>query len=207
MVYGPKVPIPMKETGHREPVGPYGRSKVECEDLCAAARKHLPLSILRPSVILGPGRLGILTKLFDQIRRHQTVWMIGTGENRHHMIEVGDCAAACILAIDRSARGTYNLGTEKPLPTRELLAEVCRRAGSRSRIRGLPDGPARLALRILHALKIGPMNPEQFEIAPVDYVLDITAAKTELGWAPVRTDADALHASYLYYLELLERGR
>lgn len=201
MVYGPKVPIPMPVDARREPVGPYGRSKVACEDLCVAARGEMTVAIARPSVILGPGRFGILVKLFEQIRTHRTVWMIGDGRNRHHMVEVGDCAEACILASERGGNGSFNLGVIRSSPTRELIAQVCKLAGSRSSIRGLPAGLTQFGLACLDTVGLTVLNPEQYLIAPVDYVLDIEPTRRALGWTPESTDVEALFATYRHYLK------
>ena len=44
----------------------------------------------------------------------------------------------------------------------------------------MPTRPTQLALSLLWSVRLSPMNPEQFLIAPVDYVLDISAARAGL---------------------------
>jgi hypothetical protein len=51
-------------------------------------------------------------------------------------------------------------------------------------------------LGALSALKIGPMDPEQYLIADQDVVLDIQRAAKVLNWAPTDSDQDMLFAAY-----------
>jgi dTDP-glucose 4,6-dehydratase len=202
MVYGPPDGRGLLREEHdNRPVGPYGRSKVASEAHCHAARGGaMSISILRPSVIIGPGRLGILKKLFDRIHSGQAVLMFGNGGNRHHMIEVGDMADACIRALDRRLDQTFNCGSDDPPTVRAMLGEICRRAGSKSKLVGLPAKLAQTVLGVLYSVRLSPMNPEQYLIAPEDYVLDTTRTKRELEWQPKTRDTDAMWETYRWYL-------
>src|SRR5207237_62042 len=143
-----------------------------CEQICGNARTlGLTVTIFRPRLIIGPGRLGVLQKLFDRIRLGRVVPILGDGRQRYQMVSVSDVAAACMLALRNPCDGTYNLGSMNPPSVRELLSTLCRRAGSNSTIVSLPRRLARAALWSLHGLRLSPLTPEQFRIADVDYVL------------------------------------
>lgn len=201
MVYGPQRGAPFHEGAPTRPAGPYGASKVVSEGHCRAAHGAIPqVTILRPCVIVGPGRLGLLATLFDRVRRHAALPMFGPGANRHHLVATGDVARACRRALAHEGGGTFNIGADRPSTVRGLLGDLCRRAGSRSRLLALPAGPARAALGLLWSLGLSPMSPEQFRIAPLDHTLDTTAARTELGFDPRQSDADALFATYEWYV-------
>ncbi|HET9325904.1 MAG TPA: NAD(P)-dependent oxidoreductase [Candidatus Eisenbacteria bacterium] len=203
MVYGPPVPpVLLREDAPTRPVGPYGRSKVVSEAHCRAARgKFEDVTVLRPSVIIGPGRLGLMKKLFDMVRTGRSVPMFGPGNNRHHMIAVDDLARASILALDKTTNGTYNIASQNPPTTRQMLSELCRRAGSSSKLVSLPTAPLQLALSLLWSVRLSPMNPEQYLIAPVDYVLDTSAAREALGFEARRHDTDTMVDTYRWYVE------
>ena len=204
MVYGAPDTEPLREDRPPRPLGPYGRSKVASEVHCHAARGRIAhLTILRPSVIMGPGRLGLMKTLFDRVRTHRAIPVFGAGHNRHHMVAVTDMAEACRLALERPGQGTYNIGSLAPPTVRAMLAELCRRAGSRSRLLALPPRPAQLALRLLWSVRLSPMTPEQFLIAPLDYVLDISAARADLGFEPRHHDTDTVVATYRWYVDSL----
>jgi dTDP-glucose 4,6-dehydratase len=200
MVYGVPPGRPLCESDSPRPIGPYGRSKLASERVCEAARASgLTVTILRPRLIVGPGRLGVLTRLFDRIRAGKSVPMLGDGGNRYQMVGVADVAAACIAAIERPIDGTFNLGSSDPPHVRTLLDELCRRADTGSRVSRLPLLPAHAALWTLHAMRIAPLVPEQFRIAAVDYVLDTTAARRDLEWTPKLNDTEMLWQAYLTY--------
>ncbi|MFN0136095.1 MAG: NAD-dependent epimerase/dehydratase family protein [Phycisphaerae bacterium] len=201
MVYGLPPDRPLRETDEPNPIGEYGRSKLAGERACEAAREvDLKVTVLRPRLIIGPGRLGVLRKLFDRIRSGGRVPMFGDGRNRYQMVAVDDVARACVLAAQGGIEGTFNLGSSEPPIVRELLSEVIRRAASRSRLRVLPKRPAIAALRMLDLLRIAPLAPEQFLIAGEDYVLDTREAAGRLGWKPQHSDIDMLWQAYEAYV-------
>lgn len=201
MVYGLPVGRPFTEADAPRPIGPYGRSKLASERACAAVRRHgLVVTIFRPRLLVGPGRLGILKKLFDRIRVGRSVPMLGDGRGRYQMAAVSDVADACLAALDRPVDEVMNLGSADPPTVRDLLGDLCRRAGTGSSLRSLPRRPARAALWALHAVRLAPLTPEQFRIADRDYVLDCSRARQFIGWQPGLNDADMLWDAYRTYV-------
>ena len=88
MVYGYPKSIPIKNTHSKKPLGPYGKSKLKAENLALKAQKNgMPLTILRPRLIMGPGRLGIMERLFSSISHNKTVPIIGKGKNYYQMVK------------------------------------------------------------------------------------------------------------------------
>ena len=202
MVYGLPLGRPFTESDTPRPIGPYGESKVASEAICSAARdRGLKVTIFRPRLIIGPGRLGVLQKLFDRIRAGLSVPMLGDGRNRYQMVAVSDVVAACRLAIEKPVDATLNLGSADPPTVRALLESLCERAGSHSRPRAWPRLLARGGLWGLHAFRAAPLSPEQFRIADVDYVLDTSRAMQLLGWRPHYSDADMLWSAYETYVD------
>src|ERR1700680_2522467 len=89
MVYGLPDAIPVNTEHPRRPLGPYGQSKKLAEDICVDARKRgFRITVFRPRLIIGPGRLGIFKKLFGLIAANFPVPMIGDGSSRYQMISV-----------------------------------------------------------------------------------------------------------------------
>ncbi|RIK62968.1 MAG: epimerase [Planctomycetota bacterium] len=201
MVYGLPPGRPITEQDEPRPIGPYGASKLASERACLGARgPALAVTILRPRLIIGPGRLGVLQKLFDRVRAGKTVPIFGRGDHRYQMVAVSDVAAAIVLALSKRREGVFNLGSDNPPPVRKLMADLCRRAGSHSCIVSLPAVPAKLALNLLHGVRLAPLAPEQYRIADVDYVLDTSAARRALGWQPRLADSDMMWSAYETYL-------
>lgn len=202
MVYGMPPDRPLRESDEPAPIGPYGQSKLAAEAACESAREvEVKVTVLRPRLIVGPGRLGVLRRLFEAIRRGKRVAMFGRGENRYQMVAVADVARACALALQGGVEGTFNLGSTEPPTVRELLSELIRRAGSRSKLRIVPKRPAVAVLRILDALRVAPLHAEQYMIAGEDYVLDTRAARERLGWQAQFSDTEMLWQAYQTYLK------
>jgi dTDP-glucose 4,6-dehydratase len=203
MVYGPALVTPRTEAHPRRPFGAYGRSKVAAEDVLMAARNEgCHVTILRPRLIIGPGRLGILKRLFQLIAHNLPVPLIGDGSNRFQFVSAFDCARASVLAADKGCPNTeINLGSANPPRVYNLLSDLIRRAGSNSRLMRTPASAIKSILDILSALKIGPMDPEQYLIADQDVVLDIGRAAALLNWVPVHSDSDMLFAAYENYCQ------
>jgi dTDP-glucose 4,6-dehydratase len=201
MIYGHTHDIPKPESARKEPLGWYGKSKLAAEDLCAAARgRGFDITIFRPRLIIGPGRLGILVKLFKLIDMNLPVPMIGSGRNPYQFISVFDCASAAAAAWRGGfPNREYNLGSDSPPPIRKLLGDLIAEAGSRSLLIPTPAPLVKLTLTALDALNMPVMDPEQYLIADETCILDTSALRNDLGWAPKHRDEDMLKAAYREY--------
>ena len=203
MVYGRLQATPPLRVGHpRNPLGEYSASKKALEDYCAGQRaRGLRVTIFRPRLINGPGRTGILGRLFKLIRLNLPVPLIGDGSNRYQMVSVFDCASAAMCSARKGVvDGEFNLGSPNPPTVRALLTDLIRQARSKSILISTPAAPIKFALRALDRLNLPLLVPEQFEIADQDYVLDIEPTIRMLDWHPEHTDQDMMHAAYGQYL-------
>jgi dTDP-glucose 4,6-dehydratase len=61
MIYGKPQYLPVDVYHPQNPFGPYGQSKKAAEKICAEYRKKgMNITIIRPRLINGPGRVGFL---------------------------------------------------------------------------------------------------------------------------------------------------
>ncbi|MDR2778080.1 MAG: NAD(P)-dependent oxidoreductase, partial [Rickettsiales bacterium] len=198
MVYGQPRYIPLDEAHPQNPFGFYGKSKVEAEVVCREYRnKGFNITIFRPRIIVGKGRMGILKKLFKLIDMNLPVPMVGSGKNYYQMVSVGDCAKAVVLAIENAIPNReYNLGSRNPPPVRELLKSLIEKSGSHSLL--VPTwGPAvKCVLAVLGKIGLEIMFREQYIIADRNYILDTTGVEMELGWISEKDDRDMLFEAY-----------
>ncbi|PHP67521.1 NAD-dependent dehydratase [Zhengella mangrovi] len=201
MIYGHTLATPMTEDHPVAPLGEYGRSKWETELLAHAWRERgMNITLFRPRLIIGPGRLGILAKLFKLIDLNLPVPMIGSGRNPYQFISVFDCAEAARLAWKAGVPNeAYNLGSLNPPPVRDLLGDLIRHAGSRSILLPTPGWAVKRTLDLLDLLNMPLMDPEQYLIADEECLLDVSKGERELGWVPRYRDADMLNAAYSEY--------
>ena len=201
MIYGHTVSSPMTEDHPVAPLGEYGQSKLDTEHLAAEWRERgMRISLFRPRLIIGPGRLGILEKLFKLIDRNLPVPMIGSGRNPYQFISVFDCAEAARLAwVSGVPNEAFNLGSLNPPPVRKLLGDLIRHAGSRSILVPTPAWAVKRTLDLLDRLNRPIMDPEQYLIADEECVLDVGKGARQLGWVPRYRDEDMLIAAYAEY--------
>lgn len=201
MIYGHTVTYPMTEEHPVSPLGEYGKSKWETEQLAWKWReKGMNISLFRPRLIIGPGRLGILSKLFKLIDANLPVPMIGPGRNPYQFISVFDCAEAARLAWKAGVPNeAYNLGSLNPPPVRKLLGDLVKHAGSKSTLIPTPGWAVKRTLDLLDWMNMPIMDPEQYLIADEDCLLDVSKGEKQLGWVPKYRDEDMLIAAYSEY--------
>ncbi len=209
MIYGHTVTHPMTEEHPVAPLGEYGQSKLDTEYLAAEWRERgMNITLFRPRLIIGPGRLGILEKLFKLIDRNLPVPMIGSGKNPYQFISVFDCAEAARLAWKAGVPNeAYNLGSLNPPPVRRLLGDLVKHAGSKSLLVPTPGWAVKRTLDLLDLLNVPLMDPEQYLIADELCVLDVSKGERDLDWVPQYRDEDMLIAAYSEYRAKLEAHR
>lgn len=203
MTYGKPQYLPVDTEHPQNPFGPYGQSKKAVEDICRNYRtKGMNITIFRPRMINGPGRLGILKKLFWLIKHNLPVPTIGSGKNCYQMISVFDCVSATQCAIKAGIpNAEYNLGSKNPPSTRELLQNLVREVGSKSVVIPTPGRLVKLVLAAMGAVGLEIMYKEQYMIADENYILDISKTEQELGWEPKYNDSDMIIEAYRNYMK------
>ncbi|MFP1633440.1 NAD-dependent epimerase/dehydratase family protein [Zhengella sp. ZM62] len=201
MIYGHTVQTPMTEDHPVAPLGEYGLSKWKTELVAHEWRERgMNISLFRPRLIIGPGRLGILSKLFRLIDLNLPVPMIGSGRNPYQFISVFDCAEAARLAWKAGVPNeAYNLGSLNPPPVRKLLGDLIRHAGSKSILLPTPGWAVKRTLDLLDLVNMPLMDPEQYLIADEECILDVSKGARDLGWVPQYRDEDMLNAAYSEY--------
>ena len=193
--------------GHRtQPLGEYGRSKLLAEEICleAMAKHGLDVTIFRPMSIFGPGMSGIFVILYEWVRTGAPVFVLGNGRNRVAAVSGWDVADACILAADapKTSRAIFNLAADpdRTPSVEETVRALIRHAGTRSPVIKIPAWLLRNAARGLYAVGLSPIVPEHYILADTNFVLDISAAREELGWRPRYDNIEMMCAAYDSYI-------
>lgn len=200
-VYGIPHEFPLRETSPLGPIGKYGKSKLEAENLCRNfIKKGLNISIIRPRVIIGPGRIGIFSILFDRIRNNKPVYIIGKGDNIFQFTNVFDMVSACMKAAEYEKSDLFNIGSEEVSLVKDELISLIKHAKSKTRVISMPASIARGSLRALSLLRISPLVNEQFAIADKNFKLDTEYARQKLNWRPLYSNLDSLIQAYDWYI-------
>lgn len=93
-------PLPSHEDDVHVPVSVYGETKSRAEDAaCAAAGGRVPLTVVRPQNVVGPGQAlhnpytGVLAAFLAQLREGRPLTIHGDGTQTRDVVHVADVAA------------------------------------------------------------------------------------------------------------------
>jgi nucleoside-diphosphate-sugar epimerase len=200
-VFGIPESNPVTEDSPCRPLEAYGRAKLQAEVLCRdAIDAGLDVTIVRPRTILGHGRLGIMAILFEFVAEGAPVFVLGGGANRYQFVHAADLADACLRAAGRDKPAVYNVGTTDFGTMRETLQALVDHAGTGSRVRSLPTGPARAGMHALAGLGLAPFAAYHWLLYGESLWFDTTRARTELDWEPTHSNASMVVESYEWFL-------
>lgn len=182
------------------PFEAYGRSKVAAEEICQSYKDQIDVSIVRPRTIIGPGRMGILSLIFDWVSRHRPLVILGEGKNRYQLISAVDLAEAIYRVSQADVRGEdFNVGTKQFGTLREDLQAFLQGVNSSSRLFSFPAGLARLILPVFSALRLIPFVTYQYTMADRDVYFSTEKMQRLLGWAPEESNAEMLIKACTWY--------
>lgn len=193
-IYPRDCPQPIREesllTGPLEPTNEwYAVAKIAGIKLCQAYRRQYGCDFIAamPTNLYGPNDnfdlatahvLPALVRRFHEAKNTgeaPRVW--GSGSPRREFLHVDDCAAACLLLMERySGEDIVNVGAGKDISIAELATLVAEIVGYVGAIRWdstKPDGTPR---KIMNASQI-----------------------TKLGWSPQLSLRQGLHSTYEWY--------
>lgn len=173
----------------------YERSKMDSERVAhAAIREGLPVTIVRPAQLYGPGMLHLWPRLIQAIAQGKAV-ILGRGEARVHLTHVDDAVQGIRLAatVPRAVGHVYHIAAESPVSARHMIESIAA-ACHVQRPRTLPHWPALVAAILVERLPAA-LKPGLFKVLTVhhvqffarDRVYSIDKARTELGYHPVVT--------------------
>ncbi|MFA5935810.1 MAG: decaprenyl-phosphate phosphoribosyltransferase [Patescibacteria group bacterium] len=202
-VYGiPENGAVITEETKLNPFEAYGKSKAAAEEVCQSFKKDLDVSILRPRTILGPGRMGLMSLLFDWVASNQRVYILGKGDNRYQLVAASDLCDAVLRMATQSCKGEdFNIGTPRFGALREDLEEFIKRSGSGSRVTSVPGFLARMTLPILGFLRLSPLVGYQYHIADRSVSFSVDKLQRVLGFMPQKSNAEMLHETYQWYVK------
>jgi nucleoside-diphosphate-sugar epimerase len=208
-VYGVPDHHPIYESDPLSGVGPYGKAKIQAEEVCQEFRQNgLCVPILRPKSFVGPERLGVFAIFYEWASEGHHFPMIGSGNNRYQLLDVEDlCQAtmACMTLEETLVDDTFNIAAAEFATMRQDYQAVMDKAGFGKRIILFPAGPVVMLLRLLEALKVSPLYPWIYETASKDSFVSIEKAQHILGYRPHYSNRDALLRNFNWYLDNKEQ--
>lgn len=203
-VVGKPTRQPVREDDPIKPLEVYGMTKLQGEQVLAEYRDRINITMIRCPTIMGGGRLGLLSILYEFMHEGRRIWTLGDGSNRYQFIAAQDLVDALKRAITQPGFHLYNIGSDHVPTLRELYQAVIDHAGTKARVTSIPKAPAVAAMRVLHALNLSPLGPYHYKMLAESFVFDTTRIKQELGWQPTKTNTQMLIESYQWYIDHLD---
>ena len=190
----------------RAPVTHYGRSKAAAEDLVLGAAQQLPVSVLRPPAIYGPGD----TRLLALFQAAQRGWVPLPGPTETTSIVHGDdCSRALVRVLERDGpSGRCWFVDDGAVHSPEDLARLVGAAVGRApRVFRVPLPVLRAAAVFNEVLSRVLDRPAVLtrdkvrELSQRWWACDSRSLQTELGWAPQIGFAEGAAATADWYRE------
>ncbi len=176
---------PTAETAERQPLAPYGTSKLCGEEYLATWNRLYGTNhvSLRFGNVYGPrqephGEAGVVSIFMGLLRDGGTPRIYGDGRQTRDYVFVGDVVGAMLAAADRDA-GVFNVGTGVETSVLELYEAIQRV----SRIERDPE---------FAEARLGDLQRT---------ALDISFAERELGWRPEHSLEDGLVETWAWIVQ------
>jgi NADH dehydrogenase len=136
--------------------GAYGRTKRIADALFAGS--GLAVTILRPSLVYGPGTRGVFVRLAALARRLPIMPVVGPGTWHLRPLYLGDLTAIIVETLARPERAgrTYDVGGPERVTYDEFLAAIAAALGRPCRRVHLPIGASFALAWLLERLLASP---------------------------------------------------
>ena len=178
----------------------YSSTKAMAEQaVLAAAGDDLETVVVRPRLVWGPGDTTITPALVDLVRRGRFSW-IGGGHHLTSTTHVDNVVEGLVLAAEKGGSGAAYFVTDgEPIEFREFVTRLLETQGVAAPKRNTPRALARAVAgggeRLWSLLPLPgqpPVTRLAFWLSSLETTIDISRARNELGYAPVRTIDDGM---------------
>ena len=206
-VHGATGKTPAAEDAPFAPTNPYEASKLEGELLALKAHKEqgLPVSVVRPGLVYGPGDLHLLG-FFSSIKKGRPC-LINGGKALIHPIYIDDMTNAFLLCAERpqAIGNSYNIAGDHPVSFRELAAAIAHALGKPLPRGDLPLWLANAASDIFALIpgirgENAPLTRSRVQFLTNSRVYDIGRARRDLDFTPtIRLEEGMQRTADWYY--------
>jgi dihydroflavonol-4-reductase len=190
-VHGDVEHPPADEETRFHPGDIYQATKVEGERVAFAfhAQRGVPLTVVRPGAIYGPGETRLL-KLFRAIARGRYA-IVGSGRPFYHPVYVDDLVDGYLLALRRpeAVGQAFIIAGPRYVSQQELAETIARHTGGRVLPFRIPAAPLQFAGDLCEALCVPfgiepPLHRRRVDFWTKSRAFSIEKARRLLGYAP-----------------------
>jgi len=199
---------PADESAPLAPGDIYQETKAEGEALAFDyhRRRGVPVSVVRPGAIYGPGETRLL-KLFRAIARGRYA-IVGSGRTFYHPVYIDDLVKGYLLALDRdqAVGEAFLICGPSYVSQQDLAALVAKHTGGRVLPIRIPARPIQWAGDLVEAICVPlgiepPLYRRRVDFFTKSRAFDISRARTELGFAPKVGLGDGIQRTLAWYRE------
>jgi nucleoside-diphosphate-sugar epimerase len=165
------------------------KAEAEAQALRFDRERGLPVVVVRPGAIYGPGETRLL-KLFRAIARGRYA-VVGTGKTLYHPVYIDDLVAGFLLALDRPAAvgEAFLIAGPRYVSQDELAALIARSTGGRVWPFHIPAGPIQILGDAVEAICVPlglepPLHRRRVDFWTKSRAFTIEKARRLLGYAP-----------------------
>ncbi len=205
-VHGVTGLTPAAEDAPYAPTNPYEASKLESELLALQAHREqgLPVSVVRPGLVYGPGDIHLLG-FFASIKKG-LFRVIDGGSALLHPVYIDDMTQAFLLCAEQpQAIGrSYNIAGSSPVTIHQLATAIARALGKELPGGSIPLWLANLASDIFAVIpgfagERAPLTRSRVQFLTHSRVYNTRRAQIELGFQPqVDLDTGMQHTAQWY---------
>lgn len=129
-VYGNPISLPIKESHPRNPLNPYGITKVDDEKLAEKySSQGVKITGLRYFNIFGENQsmtyAGVITKFLEQVKKRKAPKIFGDGKQLRDFVYVGDVVNANLKIMQSNINEkNFNVGSGKIISINELAKMI-----------------------------------------------------------------------------------
>jgi nucleoside-diphosphate-sugar epimerase len=207
--------VVVREDTPCEPRSPHEIAKHESEREAEAwcATHGVPLAILRPAQVYGPGDVASEIPAMLRLVRLGVFPIFGTGENLMvPLVHVSDVVELAVRALHLPFEGTRRFGlTGRQYSVAETVSIFAAAVGRRSGSLRIPKPLACTATAGLESLfglagAQPPLSRVRIDNMTAQRVYDSSATQRELGFVPARDLAEGIRETYAWYQATGTRG-
>ena len=197
-VYGVPKNNPVTENTKPIPSEEYGLAKLEGEKICQdLSDNNFKVTIIRPRTILGHGRMGIFSILFDWIESNKRIPLFNNGSNLYQFVHASDLADAILLSMNQKYNfEIYNIGASDVLTMRENLEKLVKLVNSKTTFYSVPLKQTEFLLNLLSFLNLIPLGKYHTLMYGRSLFFDNTKAKKDLKFYPKYRTTEMFLESY-----------
>jgi len=179
---------------------PYPWSKAKAEQAVRDANGNgIETVVVRPRFVWGRGDTVLLPRMTEMVKRGQFAW-IGGGGQLTATAQIDNVVEGLVLGAERGKPGgVYFITDGEPVVFREFVSDLLRTQGVEPPTRKLPAGIAGAAAvalentwKLLRRPGSPPITRFAVWVSSQECTIDISRARDELGYKPVKTRAEGL---------------